>query len=191
MDLLKERIIRDGAIKPMNVVKVDSFLNHQLDIKLINEIGKELKNRLADVKVDKILTIEASGIGIAAIVAQYFDVPVVFAKKSQSINLDGTMLCAVVESYTHKRQNQIIVASKFIKPNENILIIDDFLANGAAAQGLCDIIESAHANVVAISAVIEKGNQVGGKILREKGYRVESVVIIDEMNHETGEITFR
>ncbi len=191
MEILKERIRKDGVVKPGNVLKVDNFLNHQLDIKLINEMGKELKARMGNEKVDKILTIEASGIGIAAIIAQYFDVPVVFAKKAQSINLDGTILCASVESFTKKKTYEVIVASKFISPDENILIIDDFLANGYAALGLCQIVEAAYAKVVAISAVIEKGNQQGGKLLREKGYRLESLAIIDSMNHETGEITFR
>ncbi len=191
MEILKERIRKDGVVKPGNILKVDSFLNHQMDIKLFNEIGKEFKNRLADVKVDKILTIEASGIGIAAIVAQYFDVPVVFAKKSKSINLDGTMLCATVESYTHKREHNVIVASRFISPNENVFIIDDFLANGCAALGLCQIVESAHANVAAIGIIIEKGHQHGGKILRDKGYRLESLAIVEEMDAENSTITFR
>ncbi len=191
LDILKERIIKDGVVKHGNILKVDSFLNHQLDIKLFNEIGKEFKNRLKGVKVDKILTIEASGIGIAAIVAQYFDAPVVFAKKSQSINLDGTMLCANVESFTHKKNHSVIVASRFISPDENVLIIDDFLANGCAALGLCQIVESAHANIAAIGIIIEKGHQQGGKMLRDKGYRVESLAITDTMDAENGTITFK
>ncbi len=191
MEILKERIRKDGVVKHGNILKVDSFLNHQMDIKLFNEIGKEFKERLKDVKVDKILTIEASGIGLAVIVAQYFDVPVVFAKKSQSINLDGTVLCANVESFTHKRMHSVIVASRFISPGENILIIDDFLANGCAALGLCQIVESAHANIAAIGIIIEKGHQQGGKVLRDKGYRVESLAITDEMNAEDGTITFK
>ncbi len=191
MEILKERIRKDGVVKPGNVLKVDSFLNHQMDIELFNEIGKEFKRRLGDVKVDKILTIEASGIGIAAIVAQYFDVPVVFAKKSKSINLDGTMLCATVESFTHKREHNVIVASRFISPDENVFIIDDFLANGCAALGLCQIVESAHANIAAIGIVIEKGMQHGGALLRDKGHRVESLAIIDEMDAQNARITFR
>ncbi len=191
MEILKERIRKDGVVKPGNVLKVDSFLNHQLDINLLNEIGKELKIRLADLKIDKILTVEASGIGIAAIVAQYFDVPVVFAKKSQSINLDGAMLSAPVESFTHKRKYEVIVASRFILPGENVLIIDDFLANGCAALGLCQIVEAAHANVSAIGIVIEKGYQVGGRTLRDKGYRLESLAIVESMDDETGTLTFR
>ena len=162
MELLKERIRKDGIIKPGNVLKVDNFLNHQMDIQLFNEIGKEFKRRFADVKVDRILTIEASGIGIAAVVAQYFDCPVVFAKKSQSINLDGTMLSTQIESFTHKRTYEVIVASRFIKPGENILVIDDFMANGCAALGLVQLIHDAHANVVGIGIVIDKGFQQGG-----------------------------
>ena len=191
MELLKERIRKDGIIKPGNVLKVDSFLNHQMDIQLFNEIGKEFKRRFADVKVDRILTIEASGIGIAAIVAQYFDCPVVFAKKTQSINLDGTMLSTQIESFTHKRTYEVIVASRFINPGENVLVIDDFMANGCAALGLIDLIKSAHANVVGVGIVIEKGFQQGGAMLREQGLRVESLAIVDDMDADTQSITFR
>ena len=191
MELLKERIRKDGIIKPGNVLKVDSFLNHQMDIQLFNEIGKEFKRRFADVKVDRILTIEASGIGIAAIVAQYFDCPVVFAKKTQSINLDGTMLSTQIESFTHKRTYEVIVASRFIKPGENVLVIDDFMANGCASLGLIDLIKSAHANVVGVGIVIEKGFQQGGAMLREQGLRVESLAIVDDMDADTQSITFR
>ncbi|MDO5424527.1 MAG: xanthine phosphoribosyltransferase [Eubacteriales bacterium] len=191
MELLKERIRKDGVMKPGHVLKVDNFLNHQMDIGLFNEIGKEFKRRFADVKVDKILTIEASGIGIAAIVAQYFECPVVFAKKSQSINLDGTMLSTQIESFTHKRKYEVIVASRFLSPGENILVIDDFLANGCAAMGLVHLIEAAHANLAGIGIVIEKGFQQGGVLLREKGYRVESLAIVEEMDPETQTITFR
>ncbi|MGN1014574.1 MAG: xanthine phosphoribosyltransferase [Butyricicoccus sp.] len=191
MELLKERIRKDGVIKEGNVLKVDNFLNHQMDIKLFNEIGKEFKRRFADVKVDKILTIEASGIGIAAIVAQYFDAPVVFAKKSESINLDGEILSAPVESFTHKRQYQVIVAKRFIQEQENVLVIDDFMANGCAAMGLCQIIEGANANVAGIGIVIEKGFQRGGQMLRERGLRVESLAIVDGMDAKTQTIQFR
>ena len=191
MELLKERIRKDGIIKPGNVLKVDNFLNHQMDIQLFNEIGKEFKLRFADVKVDRILTIEASGIGIAAVVAQYFDCPVVFAKKSQSINLDGTMLSTQIESFTHKRTYEVIVASRFIKPGENILVIDDFMANGCAALGLVQLIHDAHANVVGIGIVIEKGFQQGGAKLREQGLRVESLAIVDAMDADAQTITFR
>ena len=191
MELLKERIRKDGIIKPGNVLKVDNFLNHQMDIQLFNEIGKEFKRRFADVKVDRILTIEASGIGIAAVVAQYFDCPVVFAKKSQSINLDGTMLSTQIESFTHKRTYEVIVASRFIKPGENILVIDDFMANGCAALGLVQLIHDAHANVVGIGIVIEKGFQQGGAKRREQGLRVESLAIVDAMDADAQTITFR
>ena len=191
MELLKERIRKDGIIKPGNVLKVDNFLNHQMDIQLFNEIGKEFKRRFADVKVDRILTIEASGIGIAAVVAQYFDCPVVFAKKSQSINLDGTMLSTQIESFTHKRTYEVIVASRFIKPGENILVIDDFMANGCAALGLVQLIHDAHANVVGIGIVIEIGFQQGGAKLREQGLRVESLAIVDAMDADAQTITFR
>lgn len=191
MELLKERIRKDGIIKPGNVLKVDNFLNHQIDIHLFNEIGKEFKRRFADEKIDRILTIEASGIGIAVIAAQYFDCPVVFAKKAQSINLDGTMLSTQIESFTHRRTYQVIVASRFIQPGENILVIDDFMANGCAALGLVQLIEDAHANLAGIGIVIEKGFQYGGAKLREKGLRVESLAIIDSMDAETQSITFR
>lgn len=191
MNLLKERIQKDGVIKSGNVLKVDSFLNHQMDIQLFNEIGKEFKRRFADVKVDKILTIEASGIGIAAIAAQYFDCPVIFAKKAQSINLDGTMLVTQIESFTHKRKYEVIVAKRFLQPDENILVIDDFMANGCAAMGLVELIEAAHANVAGIGIVIEKGFQQGGAMLRDRGFRVESLAIVDAMDAETQTITFR
>ena len=191
MDLLKERIQDDGIIKPGNVLKVDNFLNHQMDIQLFNEIGKEFKRRFADVKVDRILTIEASGIGIAAVVAQYFDCPVVFAKKSQTINLVGAMLSTQIESFTHKRSYEVVVASRFIKPGENILVIDDFMANGCAALGLVQLIHDAHANVVGIGIVIEKGFQQGGAKLREQGLRVESLAIVDAMDADAQTITFR
>ena len=191
MELLKERIRKDGVIKEGNVLKVDNFLNHQMDIELFNAIGKEFKRRFEDVQVDKILTIEASGIGIAAIAAQYFGVPVVFAKKAQSINLDGTMLSAPVESFTHKRRYEVIVASRFLQPGESVLIIDDFLANGCAAMGLCQIVQAAHAKIAGIGIVIEKGFQCGGKLLREQGLRVKSLAIVDGMDAATQTVRFR
>lgn len=191
MELLKERIRKDGVMKAGNVLKVDEFLNHQMDIKLIEEIGKEFKRRFADVEVDKILTIEASGIGIAAITAQYFDCPMVFAKKTESINLDGEMLMTKIESFTHKRVYNVIVAKKFIHPGEKILVIDDFLANGCAALGLIDLIKNAGAQVQGVGIVIEKGFQDGGKKIRDLGVRVESLAIVDDMDPETQTITFR
>ena len=191
MELLKERIRKDGVIKAGNVLKVDNFLNHQMDIALFNEIGKEFKRRFADVKVDRILTIEASGIGIAAVAAQYFQVPVVFAKKAQSINLDGDMLSAQIESFTHKRRYEVIVASRFLNPGDNVLIIDDFLANGCAVLGLIEILKEAGATLEGVGIAVEKGFQKGGQELRDMGIRVESLAIVDGMDASTGKITFR
>ena len=184
MKLLKERIQKDGTVKEGNVLKVDQFLNHQMDIELLNEIGKEFKRRFADKKIEKILTIESSGIGIACIAAQYFHVPVVFAKKSQSVNLDG-------ESFTHKRTYDVIVSKKYLKKGEHILIIDDFMANGCAVNGLLDILETAGAVVEGVGIVIEKGFQDGGKMIRERGIQVESLAIVDGMDAQTGTVTFR
>ncbi|MBO4946718.1 MAG: xanthine phosphoribosyltransferase [Lachnospiraceae bacterium] len=191
MNFLEERILKDGIVKEGNVLKVDSFLNHQMDVKLFDEIGAEFKRRFDGVQVDKILTIEASGIGIACMVARHFDVPVIFAKKSKSVNIDGDVFVAEVESFTHKCKNQIMVSKKFLKPGENVLIIDDFLANGCALQGLISIVSSAGANVAGIGIVIEKGFQQGGQIIRNLGYHLESLVIVEEMNAETGDIRFR
>ena len=191
MELLKERIRKDGVIKEGNVLKVDNFLNHQMDIGLFNEIGREFKRRFADERIDKILTIEASGIGIAAIAAQYFGVPVVFAKKAQSINLDGTMLSAPVESFTHKRRYEVIVASRFLRPGENILIIDDFLANGCALQGLISIVAQAGGTVEGIGIAVEKGFQSGGRMIRNLGYQLESLAIVESMDAATGNVKFR
>ena len=191
MNFLEERIMKDGIVKPGNVLKVDSFLNHQMDISLIEEIGREFKRRFADKNISKILTIEASGIGIAAFVAKEFGVPMVFAKKSKSVNLDGDMYTAEVESFTHKNTNRIIVSKKFIHSGEHILIIDDFLANGCALKGLIEIVESAGATVDGCGIVIEKGFQPGGQFIREKGYHLESLAIVDGMDAENGTITFR
>jgi xanthine phosphoribosyltransferase len=191
MKLLEERISKDGVVKKGNVLKVDSFLNHQLDIKLYNEMGKEFKRLFADKNITKILTIEASGIGIAAITAQYFDVPVVFAKKSQSINLDGSTYNTKIQSFTHNRVYDVIVSKKYLSSEDHVLIIDDFLANGCAVNGLIEIIESSGASIEGIGIAIEKGFQDGGKSLRERGYQVESLAIVESMNDETGEIIFR
>lgn len=191
MNFLEERITKDGIIKEGNVLKVDSFLNHQMDIELFDEMGKEFKKRFADKTVTKILTIEASGIGIACIVAKHFGVPVVFAKKSKSINLDGDMYVAEVESFTHKCKNQVIVSKKFLNAGEQILIIDDFLANGCALKGLISIVESAGATVAGIGIAIEKGFQPGGNTIRNLGYQLESLAIVDAMDCETKTITFR
>lgn len=190
MELLKERILRDGRMKEGNVLKVDSFLNHQMDIGLLNEIGKEFKNRFFDEKITKILTIESSGIGIAAIAAQHFDfVPVVFAKKTKSKNLDGELLISQVRSFTKGIVSDIQVEKKFLAPEDNVLIIDDFLARGQALMGLIDIVNQSGASLAGCGIVIEKGFQDGGNILREDGVRLESLVIIDEM--ENGTIKFR
>ena len=191
MQLLKERIMKDGNVKPGNVLKVDSFLNHQMDIELFNEIGKEFKRIFEDLKITKILTIEASGIGIACIVAQYFNVPVVFAKKAQSINIDGEVYSTKIESFTHKKTYDVIVSKRFLNSHDRVLIIDDFLANGCALVGLIDLVISAGASVEGIGIVIEKGFQSGGEIIREMGIRLESLAIIDGMNAEDGSIKFR
>lgn len=191
MRLLEERIQRDGVVKAEGVLKVDSFLNHQMDISLFNEMGAELKRLFADAPINKILTIEASGIGIAAIVAQHFGVPVVFAKKAQSINLDGEMYTTRIQSFTHGKIFNVIVSKKYIGPEDHVLIIDDFLANGCALDGLIEIAESAGATVEGIGIAIEKGFQPGGKSLRERGYRLESLAIVDAMDPETGKLVFR
>ena len=189
MKLLEERIKKDGIVKPGNVLKVDNFLNHQMDIALFNDMGKEFKRLFADCKVNKILTIEASGIGIACIVAQYFDVPVVFAKKAQSINIDGDVYSTKIQSFTHQRVYDVIVSKKYLNPVDHILIIDDFLANGCALEGLIDLVQSAGATVEGIGIAIEKGFQQGGKLIRDRGIRLESLAIVDSM--EGGELVFR
>ena len=192
MKLLEERIRKDGVIKPGNVLKVDSFLNHQMDVELFDAMGAEFKRLFAENPINKILTIEASGIGIACVVAQHFHVPVVFAKKSQSINLDGESYITKVESFTHKRTYDVIVSKKYLNPEDHILIIDDFLANGCAVNGLIDLIRSAGATVEGVGIAIEKGFQEGGgRLIREKGIHVESLAIVESMNDETGEIVFR
>ena len=191
MNFLEERIQKDGIVKEGNVLKVDSFLNHQMDISLFKQIGEEFKRRFADAPINKILTIEASGIGIACIVAEYFDVPVVFAKKSKSINIEGEMYVAEIESFTHKCKNQVIVSQKFLNSDDHVLIIDDFLANGCAVAGLIDLVQSAGAVVEGVGIAVEKGFQEGGKLLRSKGVRVESLAIVDAMDERTGEIVFR
>ena len=191
MNFLEERILKDGIVKPGNVLKVDSFLNHQMDISVMEEIGREFKRRFAHKPITKVLTIEASGIGMAAFTAKEFGVPMVFAKKTQSINLDGEMYVAEVESFTHKNKNQVIVSKKFLNADDHVLIIDDFLANGCALQGLISITESAGATVAGCGIAIEKGFQFGGRAIRNLGYQVESLAIIDAMDSESGSITFR
>ena len=191
MNFLEERIVKDGVVKSESVLKVDSFLNHQMDISLIEEIGREFKRRFGHKTITKVLTIEASGIGIAAFVAKEFGVPMVFAKKSKSVNIDGEMLVAEVESFTHKNKNQVIVSKRFLQAGEHVLIIDDFLANGCALQGLISITEASGAVVEGCGIVIEKGFQYGGRAIRNLGYQVESLAIIDAMDSESGTITFR
>ncbi|RGI80849.1 xanthine phosphoribosyltransferase [Dorea formicigenerans] len=191
MNFLEERIVKDGIVKEGNVLKVDSFLNHQMDIELFDQMGAEFKKRFADRPINKILTIEASGIGIACVVAQHFGVPVVFAKKTKSINIEGEMYTAEVESFTHKCKNQVIVAKKFLSEDDHVLIIDDFLANGCALQGLIQIVKAAGGTVEGIGIAIEKGFQTGGTVIRNLGYRLESLAIVDGMDASTGEITFR
>ena len=191
MNCLEERIAKDGIVKAGNVLKVDSFLNHQIDVNLMDEMGKEFHRRFADKNITKVLTIEASGIAIAMAVAKYFNVPVVFAKKSKSVNIDGDMYVATVESFTHKNTNQVIVSKKFISPDDRVLIVDDFLANGCALQGLISITDSAGANVAGIGIAIEKGFQMGGRIIRNLGYHLESLAIVDAMDDQNGSITFR
>ena len=191
MRLLEERIRKDGTVKAGNVLKVDSSLNHQMDIDLFNEMGKEWARLFADRKITKILTVEASGIGIACVAAQHFHVPVVFAKKSQSVNIDGEVYSTKIESFTHKRVYDVIVSKKFLHPEDHILIIDDFLANGCALEGLIDIVNKAGASVEGVGIAVEKGFQKGGDLIRSKGIRVESLAIVESMDDKTGEITFR
>lgn len=191
MRLLEERIQKDGNVKSADVLKVDAFLNHQMDIELFTAMANEWKNLFADKPINKILTIEASGIGIAAIVGSVFNVPVVFAKKAQSINLDGTLYATRVQSFTHGKEFDVIVSKKFVGPGDHLLLIDDFMANGCAMTGLIQICEDAGASIEGIGIAIEKGFQGGGKRLREAGYNVESLAIIDSMDPETGKITFR
>lgn len=191
MNFLEERIVKDGIVKEGNILKVDSFLNHQMDVTLFQQMGKEFQRRFAEKPINKILTIEASGIGIACIVAACFGVPVVFAKKSKSVNIDGDVYLAEVESFTHKCKNQVIVSKKFLHPKDHVLIIDDFLANGCALQGLISIVQQAGATVEGIGIAIEKGFQQGGRIIRNLGYQLESLAIVDGMDAATGKIVFR
>ena len=191
MNFLEQRILKDGNVKAGNVLKVDSFLNHQMDVELLTEIAKEFKRRFAGKNITKVLTIEASGIAIAAFVAKEFNVPFVFAKKSKSVNIDGDVYVATVESFTHKCTNHVIVSKKFLGQDEGILIIDDFLANGCALQGLISIVEESGAKVEGIGIAIEKGFQTGGEIIRNAGYDLQSLAIVESMNDQDGSIEFR
>ena len=191
MQLLEDRIRRDGVVRDGGVLKVDSFLNHQMDVVFFSELAKEFERLYHNCGVNKILTIEASGIGIACVAAQHFHVPVVFAKKSQSVNIDGEVYSTKIESFTHKRVYDVIVSKKFLHPEDHILIIDDFLANGCALEGLIDIVNKAGASVEGVGIAVEKGFQKGGDLIRSKGIRVESLAIVESMDDKTGEITFR
>lgn len=192
LKLLEDRIVKDGIVKPSNVLKVDSFLNHQMDISLFNDMGKEFKRLFNDTPINKILTIEASGIGIACVAAQYFDnVPVVFAKKSQTVNIDGEVYSTKIESFTHKRVYDVILSKKYLSSKDHVLIIDDFLANGCALNGLLDIAQKAGATVEGVGIAVEKGFQRGGELIRQKGIRVESLAIIESMDADSGNIVFK
>ena len=191
MQLLKDRIRKDGKIKEGNVLKVDSFLNHQMDVKLFQEIGKEFKRRFEGEEITKILTIEASGIGIACVAAEVFDVPVVFAKKTQTKNIAGDVYTTKVESFTHGRVYDIIVSREFLGKGDKVLPIDDFLANGKALEGLAELVKKSGAELVGAGVVIEKGFQVGGDIIRSKGIHLESLAIVESMDEKTGEVVFR
>ena len=191
MNFLEERILKDGVVKDGNVLKVGSFLNHQMDVALLDEIGKEFHRRFADKEITKVLTIEASGIAIAYAVARCFGVPMVFAKKAKSINIDGEMYTAEVESFTHKNKNLVIVSKKFLSADDKVLIVDDFLANGCALQGLISITEAAGASVEGIGIAVEKGFQYGGRSIRNLGYHLESLAIVDSMDAATKTIVFR
>ena len=191
MNFLEERILKDGIVKEGNVLKVDSFLNHQMDVKLFQEIGKEFKRRFADEEITKILTIEASGIGIACVAAEVFDVPVVFAKKTQTKNIAGDVYTTKVESFTHGRVYDIIVSKEFLGKGDKVLLIDDFLANGKALEGLAELVTKSGAELVGAGVVIEKGFQVGGDIIRSKGIHLESLAIVESMDEKTGEVVFR
>ena len=190
MNRLEERIAKDGIVREGNVLKVDSFLNHQIDIQLLDWIGAEFKRRFAGVEVNKILTIEASGIGIACMTARHFGVPVLFAKKSPTINVDEDKYFSEVASFTHQCINHVFVSRRYLSPDDKVLIIDDFLAHGEAVNGLTDLVLQAGAQVAGIGIAIEKGFQDGGRLIREKGYQVESLAIVDAMDAKNGTITF-
>ena len=191
MNFVEERILADGVVKPGNVLKVDSFLNHQMDIGFMEQVGQEIKRRFAERPVTKVLTIETSGIAVGCFVAREFGMPMVFAKKSRSINMDGKVYVADVDSYTHKTTNQVVVAKKFLSNTDHVLIVDDFLANGCALQGLISIVLAAGATVEGLGIVVEKGFQGGGDLLRGLGYQLESLAIVESMDPDTGAITFR
>lgn len=191
MKLLEEKIVNDGVIKSGNVLKVDSFLNHQIDVPFVVELGKELKRLFADRNITKILTIEASGIGIACVAAMYFGVPVVFAKKSSGSNMDKDVYFTRIYSYTHSKTNDVVVSKRFLSKTDHVLIIDDFLANGCALEGLIDIVRQSGATVEGVGVAVEKGFQGGGDKLRKAGYNLHSLAIIDKMDAKTNTVVFR
>ena len=191
MNFLEERIQKDGIVKEGNVLKVDSFLNHQMDIRLLEQMGEEFKRRFADVQVDKILTIEASGIGVACLTAVHMGVPVLFAKKSAGSNMDADVYVTEIKSFTHHNVNRVIVSKKYLNAADHVLIIDDFLANGCAIEGLMDLAGQAGATVEGVGICIEKGFQGGGDALRQKGINLKSLAIIEKMDAKTGTIVFR
>lgn len=190
MNFMEERILKEGQVRPGNILKVDSFLNHQLDCRLLDQVGKAFYEHFKDSGITRILTVEASGIPIACLTARYFDVPVVFAKKTKSMNLDDDLYSAVVHSYTHNVDNNIILSKKYLHSDDTVLLVDDFLANGKAVGGLLQICQQAGAKVAGIGIAIEKGFQPGGQKLREQGYDLYSLAIVDEMSDD-GKITFR
>ena len=191
MNFLEKRIQKDGIVKEGNILKVDSFLNHQMDVALFRQMGEEFQKRFAGKQINKILTIEASGIGIACVAAQHFGVPVVFAKKAKSVNIDGDVWVTKIESFTHKRVYDVMVSKKYLGPQDHVLIIDDFLANGCALQGLLSLVQAAGATVEGVGIAVEKGFQRGGALIRAQGVRVESLAVVEAMDAETGEIVFR
>lgn len=191
MELLEQRILKDASVKEGNVLKVDSFLNHQIDMELLHQMALQWKHDFADAPINKVLTIEASGIAIAAAAGIVFGVPVLFAKKSKTINIDGEVLSTQVESFTHKNISTVIVSKRFLGPSDHVLIVDDFMANGCAMEGLCDLCHQAGAAVEGIGIAIEKGFQGGGDRLRAQGYRIDSLAIVDAMDPATGFVTFR
>ena len=191
MNFLEERILRDGVVKDGDVLRVDSFLNHQMDVALLDELGAYFYERFKEKGITKVLTVEASGIAIACATARVFGVPAVFAKKSKTLNVDGDVYVAEVESFTHKNKNQVIVSKKFLSADDKVLIVDDFLANGCALQGLISITEAAGASVAGIGIAIEKGFQFGGRSIRNLGYRLESLAIVEAMDAEKKTIVFR
>ncbi len=191
MNFLEEKILSDGTVKQGNILKIDNFLNHQIDIGIIRQIAGELKRRFSGVEVNKVLTIEASGIAIATMVGNLYDVPVVFAKKSETANSTDDKYVSQAYSFTHKRMNSVFVSRPYLHPTDRVLIVDDFLADGQAVHALIDLVHQAGGEVVGIGIAVEKGQQMGGRVLREEGYRLESIAIIEDMDWQAQTIRFR